>query len=204
MNVVSSRIFLNEPGLCWINRFQLQHPESLALFIRAYSRIKVILVYLGLSCEIHRSSNHWHRFRQVIGPRKCFCNHMWPQLSVRQNHVIQSFCILNLTNDLFRICGYRISTVSVCLNSTVIFFSKMEHRMIWTTPNGTIQTMRLIRETHRLLRQRNISRSRSDSVTQGHIETLTYQGQVQIVTSKNTNFSRVNNEMSGTCKFIII
>ena len=80
----------------------------------------------------------------------------------------------------------------------------MEHRMIWTTPNGTIQTMRLIRETHRLLRQRNISRSRSDSVTQGHIETLTYQGQVQIVTPKNTNLSRVNNEMSGTCKFIII
>ena len=124
MYVVSSRIFLNEQGLCWINRFHQQHPESLALFIRAFSRIKVILVYLGLSCEIHRSSNHWHRFRQVIGPRKCFCNHMWPQLSVRQNHVIQSFCILNLTLDLFRICGYRISTVSVCLNSTVIFFFK--------------------------------------------------------------------------------
>ena len=80
----------------------------------------------------------------------------------------------------------------------------MEHRMIWTTPNGTIQTHSLIRETHRLLRQRNISRSRSDSVTQGHIETLTYQGQVQIVTRKNNNLSRVNNEMSGTCKFIII
>ena len=65
----------------------------------------------------------------------------------------------------------------------------MEHRMIWMTPNGTIQTMHLIRGKHRLLQQRNISRSRSDSVAQGHIETLTYQGQVQIVTPKNTNLS---------------
>ena len=109
--------------------FHQQHPESLVLFIRAYSRIKVILVYLGLSREIHRSSNHWHRFRQVIGLRKCFCNHMWPQLSVRQNHVIQSSCMmklhLELDSWLVWYPGYRILFPSAWIQH----FTSMEHRM---------------------------------------------------------------------------
>ena len=121
--IVFSRIFLDKPRLYKINRFHHQHLKSLAWFFRAlfYSRTKVILVYLGLSFEIHRSSKHWHRFRQVIGSRKCFCNHMWPQLSVRQNHVTQSFSSwLWLVGYL----GYRISILSDCLNSIVIVWQE--------------------------------------------------------------------------------